>query len=625
MLIWMRNSTFAGAMKFVLMGMLLLALVGLVFTGAGGFFTGNLSSNTVVKGGGVNIEVNDFDRTVQRALSSQGTQAPEAFRLGLIDQILRSEIQNRLFTNTAHDLGLKVDDTAVTKKIAQLAEPLATEGRSKKEALRQILMTQGISESEFVSTIRTEMGNSLLRAAIQPPASLQSPLMAQTMYRYDNETRTADIVFLKNASVTGVTAPTDEQLQKYYEANKQSFLIPESRTITIGTLKTDMLKKNVAITDARLKQEYDKEIESFRKQPRRVVEQSVSKTKEDAELAVAAFKAGQKVQNSNTQEYERDGLLLSIAEPVFNGKKGDVIGPIETGIGWHALVIRDILPESVTPFEQVKEKLRDEVERIALTEELFNAGNTIEDRAAAGDKFEDIVSEYGMTTESIGPFRVNGNNKDGKDLFAPYANDREKLIQAAFDVDNGEIAPIVETADGQFHLIHVDQVTPDAYRDFASVRAGLEKQWMDEQRKLANKDRAKTGLDELAAGKTLADIAKKEGASVNQIGNIRRNNTPSAPLNAIAAAQIFTTDIGKGFSSEVEGGYIIGTVTDAKLPPAKNASEQEKTELLDLTGRSLSQEISQEYVRGLANGKKIKINQALLEQKYSGQKQQPQQ
>ena len=189
MLIWMRESSFAGLFKFVFLGLMVMAVGGLVLMDVGGFFRGTMSSNTVVKGGGVNIGIMEFDRTLRRALSSQGIPPAEAMKLGLVEQILNSEIQNRLFTSQARSFGLEVSDGSVKRQISKLAEPLAAGGATKKEALQQILRTQGISESEFVGSIRQEMANTLLRAALSPPATLSSPLMALDLYRYDNEQR----------------------------------------------------------------------------------------------------------------------------------------------------------------------------------------------------------------------------------------------------------------------------------------------------------------------------------------------------------------------------------------------------------------------------------------------------
>jgi len=623
MLIWMRNSAFAGVFKFFLLGMLVLAVAGLVLMDIGGSYSGNLGANTVAKGGGVKIGTVEFDRILRRALSSQGIPAQEAYRLGLVNNVLNSEIQNRLFTRESHDLGLEISDDLLKNKISILAEPLATDGRSKRDALQQILMTQNISEAEFVGSIRQNMANDLVRRALQPPATLASPLMAQSLYRYANEKRTIDAIIFQNTSVKDITPPTEEQLQRYYDSNKMDYLIPQTRTITMATLKSDMVRKNLKITDETLKSEYDKNIAAFTKPEKRTLEQIVLSTESEAQKALEDMKAGKSPKNALTQDYESAGLNPAIGAAVFSSKKDSVLGPIKTELGFHVIKIKDIKPETVTPFAEAKESLRRELESIALTEELFNTGNAIEDRAAGGEKFETIVQEYGMTTEIIGPFRVNGNDRDGNDKFKSYAQDRAKLVQAAYDYDEGEIAPLVETNDGQFHMIRIDQVIPDTYRDFKSVQAEIKTRWIAEQQKLSNLARARAALESINGGKNIQDVAAADGTSVRKFNNVNRKDAPPAPITPVAAAQAFTTDKGKAFSSEIDGGYMVGVVTDITLPSetAKPDAEELAT-LQEITGKSLAEDIAQQYVRALTNGKNIKINQAVLEQNYGDGQQQ---
>lgn len=624
MLIWMRNSTFGGFFKYFLLGMMTMAVGGLVMMDFNDFFQGTMSQNTVVKGGGVKIGTVEFDRTVRRVLSQQGIPAPEAYKLGLINNILTSEVQNRLFTRESRSLGLQVSDDSVMAEINRLAEPLAADGRSKKDALQQILRQQGISEAEFIGSIRQEMANGLLRGALSAPPTLTSPLMAESLYRFDNEKRAADIIVVKTADVKGADTPTDEQLEKFYEANKMDFLIPETRTVTMATLKSDMIRKNVKITDEQLKAEYEKNIAAFTKPSKRVVEQIVLATEDEAKKAAAEMKSGAAPKNAVSQEYEESGLLPEIGAPVFAAEKGAVVGPIKTSLGFHVLKVKDILPETITPFDDMKDSLRTELENIALTEELYNTGNTIEDRAAAGDKLEDIVTEYGMTTEIIGPFRQNGTDRDGRDVFKSYGADKDKIIQTAYDYEEGEIAPVVETADGQFHLIRIDQVIPDTYRPFDSVKSELQARWLDEQKNLIAQAEAKKLLDALNSGKSIQEVASENNLSVRSVSGIGRKGETPAPLTPVVGAQVLNTDVGKSFSSAIDGGYVVGTVTNITMPEAKPDAKN-LAELEDLTGRSLAQDILGQFVTALTDGKEIKVNQAALDQIYGDQQQnQPQ-
>ena len=624
MLIWMRESTFAGFFKYFLLGMMTLAVGGLVMMDFNGFFQSTMNQNTVVKGGGVKIGTVEFDRTVRRVLSQQGIPAPEAYKLGLINNILTSEVQNRLFTKESRSLGLKVSDESVMAEVNRLAEPLAADGRSKKDALQQILRQQGISEPEFIGSIRQEMANGLLRGALSAPPTLTSPLMAESLYRFDNEKRVADIIVLKTADAAGAAAPTDEQLKKFYEANKMDFLIPETRTVTMATLKTDMIRKNIKITDEQLKAEYEKNIAAFTKPSKRVVEQIVLATEDEAKKAAEEMKSGATPKNAVSQEYEESGLLPEIGGPVFAAEKDAVVGPIKTSLRFHVLKVKDILAEKVTPLDEMKDALRAELENIALTEELYNTGNTIEDRAAAGDKLEDIVNEYGMTTEIIGPFRQNGTDKDGKDVFKSYGADKDKIIQTAYDYEEGEIAPVVETADGQFHLIRIDQAIPDTYRPFDSVKSELQARWTNEQKNLIAQTEAKKLLEALNSGKSIQDVAKENNLSVQSVSGIGRKGETPAPLTPVVGAQVLNTDMGKSFSSAIDGGYIVGTVTDITMPEAKPDAKN-LAELEDLTGRSLAQDILGQFVTALTDGKEIKVNQAVLDQVYGDQRQQDQQ
>ncbi len=93
---------------------------------------------------------------------------------------------------------------------------------------------------------------------------------------------------------------------------------------------------------------------------------------------------------------------------------------------------------------------------------------------------------------------------------------------------------------------------------------------------------------------------------------------PPAPLNAVTAAQIFSADKGKGFSAELENGFIVGQVTEVTLPETR-ATGKDLEEMNDVVGKSFGTDMFAQFVTELTEGKKIKINQPRLEQLYKQQ------
>jgi peptidyl-prolyl cis-trans isomerase D len=624
MLIWMREGKGSKIVKYVLFSMLVMAVAGLVLMDVGGFFRADsLGNGTLVKGGGVKITAPEFNRTVGRVLASQNMSAEEAYRLGLINQVLQSEVQSRLIRNNTRALGIHVGDETLSQQIAKLAESLPTNGGTKRQALQQMLRQQGITEGEFIESVRAETSVGILLAALKAPSTLNSPLLAQSLYRYDNETRRISYFVMSAAKAANIADPTEDDLKQYYESNKTAYLIPETRTITMATLKPEMLEKSKAVTDEQLRAEYDKHITSFTKPARRLVEQAVFDNEADAKkTAEAAKQNGKGLKEAaptsaymGAQEFEQNGLLPEIAKPVFSAKENDVIGPVKTDLGYHVLVVQKNLPESVTPFEEVKSKLAQELQNISGANAMFEAANTIEDRVAAGDSLEDIVQEYGMTTSKIGPFRVTGRDAGGNDMFKSYGGDRDKLIQAAYDYDQGEVSSIVETADGQFHIIRVEESVPDTYRPFESVRSDIEKQWIADQRQMAGQIAANHIATDLNAGKIAIDSAAREHGGVKR-ANINRKENPAQPLTPMAVARAFATDNGESFVAGLENGnFLIARVDEVTLPDNVR-DDKELTALQDLVARSLEQDVIMQYVGALTRDKEIKINQRQLEVMY---------
>ena len=222
----LRDGAKSGSLKYILMGAMVLAVGGLVLTDVGGFFRdGGVSHNYVAKGKNIKVGTAQFDQTLRRVLAAQQITPQDAYRFGLVTQVLNTEIQMRILNQEAERMGLIIGDDTLAKQISTLSEPLVQDGQSKKEALQQVLRAQGLSETQFVNAVRQEMRSTLFQNALIGGVSKISKTQAKELYLYKNEARDFLAIKFDDTGVKDLPAPTEENLTGFYETLKNDFLI----------------------------------------------------------------------------------------------------------------------------------------------------------------------------------------------------------------------------------------------------------------------------------------------------------------------------------------------------------------------------------------------------------------
>ncbi|HPF78938.1 MAG TPA: peptidyl-prolyl cis-trans isomerase, partial [Alphaproteobacteria bacterium] len=316
-------------------------------------------------------------------------------------------------------------------------------------------------------------------------------------------------------------------------------------------------------------------------------------------------------------DFEQNGLLEEIATPVFDAKQGDVIGPVQTALGWHVLVLKEVIEPQVEPFDKVKAGIKDEIMQTRLLDDLVNASNMLDDQLAGGEELETVVKEMGLTTEEIKNFNQAGVDGNGKDLFAGYQGDKAQILEAAFDFDVGESSPVMELADGRYVTVRVDEIKPLTYQSYDSVKDKLKNRWIAEQKELANRARAEDAFAKVQSGTPLTDVAKEYGASMQSYTKISRTQAPKAPLDFPTLKEIFEAKPSEPLKLGGEDSYLIGEVTSVSLPSTDKAAE-DIAKLQEETEELLPQEIMTQYINALSQKYNVKINDRVLKSIYGG-------
>lgn len=377
------------ALKVILMGLMALAVGGMVFTDVGGFFRGGgIASNDVAKVGQDGIPIQRFDRDLRNTLSRVGMSPQEAYARGYTTQFLTEEIRNSVVQQSARELGIRIPDERATETIRDIIKPGLVEGRKPEEVLQQILRNQGMSEGQFVESIQTQMSVQPFIQALQSGAAV-SQAMVKDLVIFQQETRDISYVVFRDEDFKAVKIPKDEELIALYDVSKEQFAEPETRSYQI-----------IEVTPTSAPNATEDEI----------VEETYALADQIDDLAASGAAAQDVASQLNLKIVNHDPISLTskdidpkIIQTVFEIQEGEISPVFETGEHkFVAVSLTKITPKSYKSFETAKPDLQKR-----WTNDQRNMDNKLAVLALAGDinnkktTLQAVAAKEGKSVQSM--------------------------------------------------------------------------------------------------------------------------------------------------------------------------------------------------------------------------------
>jgi peptidyl-prolyl cis-trans isomerase D len=633
----MRTGKASIALKYVLFSLLMLAMIGLVFSDIGGFFRGGVSGSDVANVGNKTISLASFDKSARRALSRMNIPPQQAYQMGIMDQILGNEIRGSILAQASASHGIQIGRAEIAKQIDAMISPMVTEGTDKKTVLNQILASQGFTENEFVGAINNEVSARLLSAAIQNGYLGASEKLADDLYLYQNEERSIEYINFPHAKFDLKKEPLENDLKTLYEALKEKYASEETRTIRVGLINQDSIKSSIEISDEKVRKAYDDDIASYQVPEQRVLEQAVAKTQDDAEKIHTLVKDGSSLKAAaskvtkdsktfiDAQPFQKDGMLEQIKTPVFEAKKGDLLPPIESQLGWHVIKITDIKTPETKSFESVKDQIKKDMLDLELGDLKLDLIGRLEDMVAAGNSLDEISKDIQMDISEFKDISSKGAMESRKHPLDVFGDDASVVTQTAFELFEGDISQVIEFKDGRMALVSLTGIKPKSYKPYDDVKAELKARWSDEQKRMDNR---KYLLELLTTSgvesRSLKDIAASAKLKVKSLERLTRKSPEKAdPITPSSLNQIFETQPKDMIAVDTTDGVAIVSVTASKLPDIKKADKKALEEIKLTNIKNAQQEAMGLYLENLSKNYKVSINKSILERAYGSQEQQP--
>lgn len=612
-------------------------VVGLAF--ALGDVTGNstfggIGGANVAKVGSEEIGLGELRDRVDQAYRQLQREQPGLTKAAFIesgglDQVLDQLVEGLAFEQFASQMGFSVSKRLVDGRIADLPAFAGVAGTFDQKVFENFLRQNGITETQLRRDLRQQLLLEQLAAPIAAMPRIGSG-MAQPYAALLLEQRRGQATFIPASPFAPTADPGDAALQKFLSQNKARFTVPERRTIQYALFDRAAVPVP-AVTDAEIAKVYKDNAAQFAASETRRFAQVIvpdqaaanalaAKVRGGTSLAAAAQAAGLSASTTGdlTQSAYAATSSAAAAKAAFAAKRGDVVGPLQTGLGWTVARVEDVTAKPARSLADATPEIRTELAKNKANEAIVDYYNDIQDAVNGGASIEEIAADRKLQLLAT-PAILPSGRAPGQPAFA-MAPELAPLVAQAFQAaGEGEshLATLVENE--KFAVYAVKSIADAAPPPFAQIRGDLLSEWRFAEGQKVARDKARAISKAVEGGKSLADAVAAAGpniGSVQAIGGRRAelgaNGQPVPPELAL----LFSMAQGSVKTLEIPGnrGWMVIALNEVQRPdpksiePARVAAIAQP--LAPAFGRELIEQLAAEAKRRVG----VTINKKLVDQ-----------
>jgi peptidyl-prolyl cis-trans isomerase D len=517
------------------------AVFAMSFFGIEGYFTAN-TETFVAKVGKQEISQQDFQNRMNQLRQQASEQMGDQFDPSVYEQpetkerVLDAMVDQQLLLKANDDLGLRVSDGAVRDAIAAIPA-FQVNGQFDAATYQAVLAAQRKSPAMFEDEVRSSMAISLVPDALTASTIVTGDEVDRFL-KLRLQRRDVRYAMLPRPALTD-SKVTDAQVQAYYKQHQAEFMAPEQVAIRYVEVSAAGLKADNPPTEDDLRKRYEDEKQRFVQPEQRLVSHilvDVPKNATPQQQKAALAKAEQIAAEATPQNFaklaEKDSTDLgsrrqggdlgwleqgvtnkAFDEALFSLQKGQISKPVLSDEGYHVIWLRDVRSGQAKPFEEVRGQLEQEAVA-AERERKYNdvAGKLADKTYQNPTSLEPAAQALDLPVKSTGLFTREGD-KSG------IAAD-PKVAKAAFSDDvlvQGNNSGLIDLGNDHSLVIHVDKHVPAAVKPLGEVRDAIEKDILDERTAAAAKQRADGLLARLQKGEPMDVVAASAGAAVQNV------------------------------------------------------------------------------------------------------------
>jgi len=586
----------------------------------------DFGTSAIAKVGETEVETIAFQSAYRRELGTVAARLgrqltpDEAKALGIDRRVLSDLLTTATLVNQASQLRLGISDDFIAQQIAESAEFKDTFGRFDRSRFDLLLANNGLNEKSFITRSRNLAVRDQIAATVAGSPHIPK-VLAGALNEFQNGQRVVEYFTLPTVELASIAAPSTGDLEKFYDANKPRFTLPEFRKLSLLILTPADLTPTIEVSDEEIATEYDARRAQYETTEKRAIDQlffsddakaaeAAEKIAAGAEFMTVAAEYGYTASDVDLGLIEKTDIVdEKIADAAFALKAGE-IGPAIKGLLGSAIIrVRDIEEGVLKPLEQVSGEIRNAIALDRARDEVIDLQETIEDERAGGLSLFEIAAKLKLRHVVIDAVDRSGKAPDGE----PAADlpDNPEILRLAYESDTGVENDPVDRPDGGIIWLNVEAVIAPALKPYSEVATEVERLWREDKLAAEMRDKAQSLVDSGREGVSIAGLASQANAELQT----------SEPFNRSSASAPFANGLVQAVFATPEGGFVRGhgrkgdtfIVARVKQIVAPEPATGEDAERLDATlETALEADLFEQYVGGLQGRFGVSVNANVL-------------
>ena len=571
-----------------------------------------MSSNTLAKVGPEDVTDKDVTDAMQRHLEQVRAQQPNADYstiMGDFETILDELIDSKTLVAFAEKFHFPLSKRLVDAEIAQIPATKGPGGQFSEAAYQSFLQQQRLTDAQ----VRQVLASGLLERYLLTPVAANARVSAGMATPYASmmlESREGEATAIPMGAFRVGLKPTDADLQQYYSANRNRYMVPEQRVLRIAAIGPDQLA-NVAASDQEISAYYNAHKADYAASETRDVSQAVvqdqatanaiaEKAKSGATIAAAAAPAGSNAAVTSLKDQSQTAYASVVganaAATVFAAASGTVVGPVRTTFGWAVVKVDAVKKQGGKSLDQARSEIAAKITADKRKNAVEDMVDKLQDLVDGGNNFTEAAAKEKLQVTTTPLIIADGTSRANAGYKLPA--ELAPALKTGFELAPNDPPEIVTLpGDKGYAMVSPGEVVPAAPAPLATVRDQVANDWinakaMDRARDVAAQIEAK-----VEHGTPLAEAVKGTGTALPPVQPLaaRRIQIVSTQGEVPPVLRmLFTLGQGKSrmFPDPQGRGYFIVVVN--KIVPG-NALLQPA--LIGQMQNQLQQGLSEDYAR----------------------------